>query len=111
MDALAGLCVEDVSWHTPGRNPLSGHYLGREATFDSFAREFELSGDTYQVDVHDVLANDQHTVALLCCTPRRLAQARGSTRTTFSSFTSALGKIAEAWEVWTDQAACDEFWL
>jgi SnoaL-like domain len=65
MDALAGLCVEDVSWHTPGRNPLSGHYLGREATFDSFAREFELSGGTYQVDVHDVLANDQHTVALL----------------------------------------------
>jgi ketosteroid isomerase-like protein len=64
-DALAEVFAEEVVWHTPGRNPLSGDHQGRDATFASFAREFELSGGTYAVEVHDVVANDDHTVALL----------------------------------------------
>jgi uncharacterized protein len=58
MEALAELFAEDVVWHTPGRNPLSGDYEGRDATFASFAREFELSGGTYAVEFHDVLAEE-----------------------------------------------------
>ena len=34
MDALAEVFAEDVVWHTPGRNPLSGDYEGRDATFN-----------------------------------------------------------------------------
>jgi ketosteroid isomerase-like protein len=44
MEALAELFAEDVVWHTPGRNPLSGDYERCDATFTSFAREFKLSG-------------------------------------------------------------------
>jgi uncharacterized protein len=71
MNALAEVFAEDVAWHTPGRSPLSGDYEGRDATFESFAREFELSGGTYAVELHDVLADDDHTVALLRCTAQR----------------------------------------
>jgi ketosteroid isomerase-like protein len=31
LEALAELFADDV-WHTPGRNPLSGDYQGRDAT-------------------------------------------------------------------------------
>jgi uncharacterized protein len=62
LEALAELFANDVVWHTPGRNPLSGDYEGRDATFASFTREFELSGGTYAVQLHDVLADDDHTV-------------------------------------------------
>jgi ketosteroid isomerase-like protein len=108
IDALGKLFAEDVVWHPPGRNPLSGTYEGRDTTFASFAREAELCDETYAVEVHDVLANDEHTVALLHATAsrgdRRLAQNYALV------FHIRAGKVAEAWELWTDQAALDEFW-
>ncbi|MGH3331362.1 MAG: nuclear transport factor 2 family protein [Nocardioidaceae bacterium] len=108
MDALEDLFTEDVTWHTPGRNPLSGRYSGREATLASFARELDLSGGTYKVTVHDVLANDEHTVALL-----HASAERGFKRLDQSYvlvFHTRDGRIAEAWEAWADQASLDEFW-
>jgi uncharacterized protein len=108
MEALAELFAEDVVWHTPGRNPLSGDYEGCDATFASFAREFELSGGTYAVELHDVLADDDHTVALL----RGTAQRDGKTldMNYVLVFHIGGGKITEAWELWTDQGVLDEFW-
>ena len=108
MEALAELFAEDVVWHTPGRNPLSGDYQGRDVTFASFAREFDLSGGTYAVELHDVLADDDHTVALL----RGTAQRDGKTldMNYVLVFHIGGGRITEAWELWTDQEALDEFW-
>ena len=108
MEALAELFAEDVVWHTPGRNPLSGDYEGRDATFASFAREFELSGGTYAVELHDVLADDDHTVALLRCTAQRDGKTLDMNYVLV--FHIAGGKITEAWELWTDQGTLDEFW-
>jgi ketosteroid isomerase-like protein len=108
MNALGDLVAEDIVWHTPGRNPLSGTYEGREATFESFAREAELCDNTYRVDVHDVLANERHTVALLRAT------AQHSNRELSQDYVLVFhirdGRVTEAWEVWTDQATVDQFW-
>ena len=100
--------AEDVVWHTPGRNPLSGDCEGRDATLASFEKEFELSGGTYTVEVHDVLANDNHTVALLRSTAQR--DARTLDMNYVLIFHIDDGKITEGWELWTDQATLDEFW-
>jgi uncharacterized protein len=108
MKALAEVFAEDVFWHTPGRNPLSGDYEGRDATFASFEREFELSGGTYTVEVHDVLANDNHTVALLRSTAQRDDKTLDMNYVLV--FHIGDGKITEGWEFWTDQAALNEFW-
>jgi ketosteroid isomerase-like protein len=108
MDALSELLAKDVVWHTPGQHPIAGDYTGRAATLDSFQREFELSGGTYNVDVHDVLANEEHTVALL-----HVGAVRDQKRLDQNYalvFHIREGRIAEAWELWTDQAACDSFW-
>jgi ketosteroid isomerase-like protein len=108
LEVLAELFADDVVWHTPGRNQLSGDYQGRDATFASFAREFELSGGTYAVQLHDVLADDDHTVALLRCT----AEHDGKTldMNYVLVFHISGGKITEAWELWSDQGVLDEFW-
>jgi ketosteroid isomerase-like protein len=108
MEALAELFAEDVVWHTPGHNPLSGDYQGRDATFASFAREFELSDGTYAVELHDVLADDHHTVALLRSTAHRDGKALDMNYVLV--FHIGGGKITEAWELWTDQGVLDEFW-
>ncbi|MGH3729800.1 MAG: nuclear transport factor 2 family protein [Micromonosporaceae bacterium] len=108
MATLRTLLAEDVVWHTPGRHPIAGDYTGRQATLDSFERELELSGGTYAVAVHDVLANDAHTVALLHVTAER--EQKRLDQDYALVFHIRDGVINEAWELWTDQAACDRFW-
>lgn len=108
MAKLAEVFAEDLVWHTPGRNPLSGVYTSRDAAFESFSKEFELSGGTYRPEIHDVLANDEHTVALLHVTASRNGKTLDQNYALI--FHIRDGRITEAWEALTDEAAWDEFW-
>ena len=53
-----------VVWHVPGRGPLAGDHAGLEAVRAHFARVAGLSGSTHRVELHDVIGNDDHVVAL-----------------------------------------------
>jgi ketosteroid isomerase-like protein len=108
MDALAAFFDDDVVWHSPGRHPLAGTYEGRDATFASFAEEFERSGGTYSVEIHDVLANDDHIVALLHARASR--EGKRLDQDYVIVFGVRDGRVHAAWEVWKDQASVDEFW-
>lgn len=108
MESLAGLFEEDVAWHTPGRNPLAGDYEGRGAVLASFSEEFDLSEGSYRVHVHDVLANDEHIVALLRATASR--NERTLDMNYVLVFDMREGRVAEAWESWMDQRTVDQFW-
>jgi hypothetical protein len=108
MATLATFFDEGVVWHTPGRHPLAGTYEGRAATLASFAEEFELSGGTYGVEVRNVLANDDHIVALLHATADR--EGKRLDQDYAIVFEVRGGKVRVAWEVWKDQPAVDDFW-
>ena len=73
LAALSELIADDVTWHVRGVGPLSGDYHGRDEVFAFFGRLAEETAGTFRLDVHDVLANDEHTVAL--CT---LSASRGA---------------------------------
>jgi ketosteroid isomerase-like protein len=108
MAKLADVFAENVVWHTPGRNSVSGDYTSRDAAFEPFAKELELSAGTYSPEIHDILANDEHTVALLHVTAARNGKTLGENYLLI--FHIQDGKITEAWEAWTDEAAWNEFW-
>jgi ketosteroid isomerase-like protein len=108
MDALATLFDENVVWHTPGHHPLAGTYVGRAATFDSFAEEFERSGGTYSVEARDAIANDDHIIALLHATASR--EDKRLDQDYVIVFGVRDGQVHAAWEVWRDQVSVDEFW-
>jgi uncharacterized protein len=108
MAKLAEVFAEDVVWHTAGNNPVSGDFHGRDAAFASFGQLFERSGGTYRPELHDVLANDEHTVALLHATGQR--EGKTLDRNYVIVLHIADGKIKEAWEADTEQAAWDDFW-
>lgn len=82
--------------------------MGRDAAFASFAQEFERSGGTYRPVIHDVLANDNHTVALLHVTAAREGKTLDMNYVLILHIQD--GKIVEGWETWTDQTELDEFW-
>jgi hypothetical protein len=71
-------------------------------------RSFEASGGTIRIELHDVIGNDDHVVAL---TPVR-AEREGRTLadTTVQVFQIRDRKATEVWTYPADQYTSDEFW-
>lgn len=63
-EALAELIAEEVVWHIPGSSSLAGDIHGRDALFQWFGRVFEVTDNTFTLEEHDVLASNEHVVAL-----------------------------------------------
>ena len=99
----------DVSWFETGRdNPLGGPYRGIGEVLTFLAARFEQSADTLAIDVHDVVAGDEHVVALV-----RLTGARGDRRLDDRSvFVVHVddGLVREIWSYAEDQTGIDGFW-
>jgi uncharacterized protein len=109
MDALRNQCwTDDVRWHVPGRSPFAGDYEGPEQVLRVFARIFELTSDTLSSELHDVLANDEHAVALITTRAERAGKQLNDNQVDTYHFRD--GKISEIWTQSTDQYAQDEFW-
>jgi ketosteroid isomerase-like protein len=102
-DADAQLLHDDAVWHLPGRQPMSGDHVGREAVLRAMAH-FE----GIQLEVHDVIANDTHAVALL----RAKGERKGRTYDALEVDVFHLrdGKIAEFWSFSEDQYQTDAYW-
>lgn len=60
LSPLTGLFSTDVVWHVPGDRPISGVHRGRDAAFAALAKTVELRGGSFKIELHDVLANDEH---------------------------------------------------
>lgn len=65
MDAVAKLFSPDIRWNIGGKSEISGTYEGHEAVFAFFGRLMELTEGTFQVEIHDLLASDDHVVVLV----------------------------------------------
>jgi uncharacterized protein len=108
MATLAELMAPDVVWHVRGVGPLSGDYRGREQVFGFFGRLAEETGGTFRLDVHDILANDEHTAVL--CT---LTASRGNKSVEVPVVNVSHnrdGLITEFWAATTDPQANIDFW-
>ncbi len=108
MAVLTELFAENVVWHLPGNNQLSGVHRGRDAVFGIFAKTTQLSGGTFKIDVHDVLANDEHAVALTRATGSRQGKQLNSLDT--DVYHVSDGKVTEWWSFVEDGRVADEFW-
>jgi len=62
--ALAQILAEDVVWHVPGRNAIAGEYRGIDRVMEYVQRRRELAQGTFEITVHDVLANDEHGLVI-----------------------------------------------
>lgn len=108
METLGGLFADDAVFHVPGKSSISGDYKGKDQIFGFFAKVMELTGGTFKVETHDVVANDEHAVALSTGT----AEREGNRLSDNSAMVHHIqdGKIAEVWLHPGDQYAGDEFW-
>jgi ketosteroid isomerase-like protein len=109
LDALRNeYFAPEIVWHTPGRSPLAGDFRGIDEVLASFGKLFELSGGTFTTELHDVLANDEHAVALGVSRAQREGKTLESRYAHVTHFRD--GKLTESWFHPEDQYAVDEFW-
>jgi ketosteroid isomerase-like protein len=108
METINELFADDVEWHVAGRSQLAGNYHGKDEVFGFFGKIIELSGGTARFEVHDVLANDEHGVALVTGSASR--EGRDFTGKDVHTFHIRDGKVVEFWDSPLDQYAIDEFW-
>jgi uncharacterized protein len=106
-DTLRELTDQDEVWHIPGRGPLAGDYRGPDEILGFFARTMELTGGTFRAELHDVVANDEHTVALYVARGEREGRTFENRNVLVSHVRN--GKMVETWLLSDDQYAADEF--
>ncbi len=104
---LDQLIADDAKWHASGRNPLAGDFDGKAAILESFAR-LRTETESFKQDIHAILADDDHVVALVNATITRGGKTLEVQQTLV--FHVADGKSIEVWSFPTDQYAVDEFW-
>jgi ketosteroid isomerase-like protein len=108
LDTLRRLIAPDAAWHVPGRNPLSGTHKGVDAILTYLRRTQEISGGTFQVDLHDIVGNDRHVFAAYGIKGQRPGKTLNDHA--ILVFHVRDGQVTEAWGTVGDQYISDDFW-
>jgi uncharacterized protein len=103
---LNDLFAEDLLWHEPGQNQLSGDYRGRDAVYGLFGKLIEVTEGSLRVDLDAAFADDEHAVALVVVTAGRGGQSVQVNAA--QVFQMRDGKVVEFWSLPADPNAFDE---
>jgi ketosteroid isomerase-like protein len=97
--------AEDITWHAPGTNRFSGRFEGRAAVIRRLDAMQEASIVSHY-DVHDVVANDEHAIALV---HQHLEVADGRRYDQQQVLVAHVrdSRIVEFWTMNQDQAVLD----
>ncbi len=107
MDTVLALFSDDITWHVGGSNQLSGDYHGPQEVMGFFGRLIEVTGGTFRLDVHDVLANDTHGAVLVTAYGQR--DGRALAMREVNVWHLSEGKATEFWALADDTAELDRF--
>jgi uncharacterized protein len=106
-ETLRVLFDPEIVWHFPGRSVLAGDHRGTDAVLGFFGRTQELTAGTFRVELHEVVADDEHTVGLHLATGER--EDRTLEDHEVVVFHVRGDKVVEAWQYIENQYAYDEF--
>ena len=109
MDALQKkFFAPDITWHYAGKSQLGGRYQGIEQVLRWLCRSYELSEGTLTIELHEVVGNDTHVIALAIMRAER--NGKHLHDQSVQAFHLADGKATEVWTLPGNQYSSDEFW-
>ncbi len=105
LDAMLDTFTDDVVWHSPGTNRFSGRFDGKDAVIQRLGRMFE-AGLSPRFEIHDIVANDEHVVALVHL---HIGNPKGERydQPQVQVMHILDGRISELWSMNQDQAVLD----
>ena len=95
MDTVRTLFDENIVWHVGGRDRFAGDKNGLDNTMAFFLELIQATNGTFHLDIHDIVANDEHAIALVTShieLDGKTYEDRGSHVVHIKD-----GKIAESW--------------
>ncbi len=98
--------ADDVVWHVGGNSKAAGEYRGRVSVLQLMAPASADAGSS--IDIHDVLANDEHTV-IIGTAHLRAPDGDGVDYRFVNVFHIRDGKVTEAWGMSENDAETDAF--
>jgi ketosteroid isomerase-like protein len=108
-DAYRASFTDEVVWHVPGNNPVSGNYRGPKEYFETMVQRMSPL-ENWTITVTDVLTNEQDNAALVAF---HLSGSQKGKRVEMNGYhlvrLNAEAKIIEGWGFIKDQDALDEF--
>jgi ketosteroid isomerase-like protein len=108
LDAYFRACSEDWNFNIAGQGAIAGTYRGKQGLYELAQTAMATTSSTFQEDVEDVFANDQHGIVLA-----RHRLTRGGQQQEYHTvhvYEIRDGKLAACWEHPRDQAAFDAAW-
>ena len=109
LESAGNTFADDLVWHQPGTNTLSGTHSGKPAVFGLLGAFMERSAGTFRIDQVDRLFANADLVAATI----RFSASAGDKSMSMAGvdlLRVAEGRIAEVWLFSEDQAAEDAFW-
>ncbi|MEA2460010.1 MAG: uncharacterized protein QOH90_187 [Actinomycetota bacterium] len=109
LEGVMNFFHKDIVFHVPGNNPVAGDYKGQDEVMGFFGRLMQETGGSFKLEVHDILANDDHGVGLVRQSGER--NGKSLSMNVMQVFhIDADGKATEFWGFPEDGAAVDAFW-
>jgi ketosteroid isomerase-like protein len=108
LETVRSLFAPDIVWNVAGHSRFAGAHRGPDEVLNLFMQNFQETNGTFRVDVHDILANDEHAVALATVSGERKGK-RLSDRYTHVVHLKD-GKLTESWIFGENQDVVDDFW-
>ena len=100
--------ANDITWHVPGRGPISRDYRGHAEVLGFFSKFMALSGGSFRLQVDEILANGD-TVVVLCTESAERGRHKWSSAQVH--VWTVKNGIATAFRQFQgDQQTEDEFW-
>lgn len=107
--AVFDVMADDIQWHQPGKNPMSGIIAGKEALGAHLGKFAEKSAGTFKVLTNWVSSNDNFVAANVTFMADRgngdVLDMNG-----IDLFRIEEGKIQEVWLFSSDQILEDIYW-
>jgi len=109
LATLTELIDENASWHTPGRSPIAGDYVGRDAVFGQFGRYGGDTGGTFTAELEQVFTSPDGRVIGL---HHNSAERNGKQLDTDCCivFEVENGRVLSGREYFFDLGNWDDFW-
>jgi hypothetical protein len=107
LAAVSEFPSDDVVWHAGGDNILTGEYVGKEAALGYLGKLMQETGGSFKANIHDMLANDEHGVALVNVSATR--DGKSLDARIVHVFHMRGGKMTEFWAISEDPQLFDEF--
>jgi ketosteroid isomerase-like protein len=109
LEAIREDFAPNIIWHVGGHNSLTGDYQGIDDVFALFGRIFTETEGSLKNEVHDILANEVHGVAMIKTTAARSGK-RLETNQVHIVHYDGEGRVTESWLLPEKAAEADDFW-